>query len=222
MHQFSGAARSVEGQAVKWVKPQDLISYDFPAANWPIITAARLPSFYAILGGNSRAEVEQNLCKMLANGIQLIQLRTKDFVSAELQAMLKDLYPLCQQAGAELLLNSDVRKLVDFECGGVHLTSRHLLALEQRPDVPGWVAASCHFRGELLHAQAIGVDFIVLAPVKKTRSHPDAIPLGWQAFANLVKGINIPVYALGGMNLDDLPRANQAGAQGIAGISAFL
>ena len=222
VHKFSGKAVSCEGQEIKWVRPKALTRYQFPAANQPIITAARLPAYYAILDGHVGFDVEQNLHKMLDNGIRLIQLRSKNLSPIDLQLLLKAIYPLCQQAGATMLLNSDIRHLVKFEWGGVHLTSRHLLALEQRPLTTGWVAASCHSRNDLLHAQLIGVDFAVLAPVKKTKSHPDTTPIGWQAFSDLVAGVNIPVYALGGMQIDDLTQANRAGAQGIAGISAFL
>ncbi len=36
---FSGEARGLEGQAVRWVKPGKLHDYDFPAANYPILQA---------------------------------------------------------------------------------------------------------------------------------------------------------------------------------------
>lgn len=219
---FSGEVVSCHGQKIRWVRPEELMDYTFPDANQTIITAARLPGYYAILAGRKPSDTERKLQTMLGNGIRLVQLRTKDFTSAELQATLETCYPLCQDADAKLLLNSDLQQSAQLQCDGVHLTSRHLLALKQRPAVSGWLAASCHCRSELLHAQAIGVDFAVLAPVNKTSSHPDAIPLTWQGFSDLVAVVNIPVYALGGMKVTDLLQANQAGGQGIAGISAFL
>ncbi len=220
---FSGAVVSCQGQEIRWVRPELLNEYTFPAANRTIITAARLPAHYAILAGNSPADTECQLQTMLDNGIRLIQLRTKNFTRAELQSTVKACYPLCQDAGAELLLNSDIQQSAQWQCDGVHLTGRHLMALTQRPNINAcWVAASCHDPSELLHAQTIGVDFVVLAPVKKTTSHANAKPLGWQNFSELVAAVNIPVYALGGMEVNDLIQAHQMGAQGIAGISAFL
>jgi 8-oxo-dGTP diphosphatase len=55
--------------------------------------------------------------------------------------------------------------------------------------------------------------------VAPTSSHPDAAPLGWEAFSRLCAGVNLPVYALGGMRVQDLARARQAGAQGLAMVS---
>jgi len=60
-----------------------------------------------------------------------------------------------------------------------------------------------------------------LSPVAATASHPDAESLGWEGFAELVLPISLPVYALGGLGTQDLPRAFEHGAQGIAGIREF-
>ena len=45
--------------------------------------------------------------------------------------------------------------------------------------------------------------------------------LGWEKFRNLVSKVKIPIYALGGMKLNDLEKAQVNGAAGIAGISMF-
>jgi 8-oxo-dGTP diphosphatase len=47
------------------------------------------------------------------------------------------------------------------------------------------------------------------------------MPLGWDAAKEVVDRINIPVYFLGGMGLEDLEKTLDLGAQGIAGVSAF-
>ena len=71
--------------------------------------------------------------------------------------------------------------------------------------------------GELEHAVKIDADSCVLGPVR--RGHGDAAPLGWDSFAALASQTPIPVYALGGIKLEDLPAARRNGAQGIALIS---
>lgn len=44
-----GEPAGMEGQALRWVAPEDLTTLQFPAANIPIITAVQLPDYYAIL-----------------------------------------------------------------------------------------------------------------------------------------------------------------------------
>ena len=70
-------------------------------------------------------------------------------------------------------------------------------------------------------ASRLQLDFAVLSPVLKTTSHPDAEPLGWHRFAELVELVNLPVYSLGGMQPDLLETAWGFGAQGIAGVTGF-
>jgi len=82
------------------------------------------------------------------------------------------------------------------------------------------VTASCHDEIELARAAEIGADAVVLGPVAATRSHPDAVPMGWDRFAELCR-LTVPaVYALGGMRPEMLAQARHCGAHGLAMISA--
>ena len=220
VEQFSGEAKSLEGQPFKWVTPAELEHYAFPAANQPIITAARLPHYYAILDDADEALLLTNLQKILNRGIKLIQARLKNLSPAAVAKFIEQAYPLCKQQQAVLLMNSAVDCSVEVD--GIHLTSRDLMALTARPENSKWLAASCHNLEQLQHAQNIGVDFVVLAPVLPTQTHPGAAVLGWEQFAELVAKVNLPVYALGGMTKSSLITARQCGGQGIAAIRAFL
>ena len=226
---FSGDAKSCEGQPFKWVNTGELANHAFPTANRPIITAAQLPPYYAILDDVDESQLLTNLHKILIRGIKLIQLRLKTLHTDAIKNFIEQAYPLCKQQGASLLINSAVKNAEDFAVDGIHLTSRHLMSIIKRPAFPRgtsekahWVAASCHNLLELQHAQKIGVDFAVLAPVLATKTHPETEPLGWEQFAKLVSKTNLPVYALGGLSESSLDMTRQAGGQGVAAIRAFL
>jgi 8-oxo-dGTP diphosphatase len=221
--QFTGEPHSAENQPIQWVNPSDLKNYAFPAANLAIITAAQLPPYYAILDDSviDARYAMRTLQTFLASGLKLIQARLKNLSTEDSHAFIKQATLLCQQHGAILLINSAVKQ-ADNLADGLHLTSYDLMAMQSRPAHVQWLAASCHNRAELQHAEHIGVDFVVLAPVLATQTHPDTAPLGWQQFAELVNQCNLPVYALGGQTLADLTTAQHAGGQGIAAIRAFL
>lgn len=221
VNQFSGIATACEGQAMQWVEPHRLSEYAFPAANQPIIAAARLPDRYAILEGHSTAQVLNNLGKIIENHVSLLQLRIKSLPTTEVDAVYQTVSAICHQQSISLLINSDL-EIADAKANGIHLSSRALMNSEIRPMNHDWVAASCHNLQELQHAQNIGVDFAVLAPVLPTSTHPRATPLGWKNMEELIGQINMPIFALGGLGLDDIDRVVNAGGQGIAGISAFL
>jgi 8-oxo-dGTP diphosphatase len=221
VHAFGGTAAPHEGQPMRWVAPQQLQEFAFPAANQAIIKAVMLPDSYAILEGSDRDQIEQRLQRIIANRVSMLQLRIKALPSNELARVYALVADQCRNSGIRLFLNSDL-PLANATADGLHLSSRSLLASSSRPGGYQWIGASCHNLNELQHAERIGVDFAVLAPVLPTTTHPNAVPLGWQGFSELVEQVNIPVYALGGLGTAHLQQALSAGAQGIAGISAFL
>ena len=222
---FRGEACGREGQTIAWVFGGRLKKYAFPEANRPIIAAARLPECYAILDfeQGDGAALRQNLHRILAQGIRLIQLRAKCLPAAQYSALAADVCRTAAHHSVTILLNAEPEQIVRAGAAGVHLTGRRLMQMKERPlDENYWVAASCHTLEELKQAERLKLDFVVLSPVLPTATHPEATPLGWNAFEALVAQVNIPVYALGGLALSDVRRAQEAGAQGIASIRAFL
>jgi len=218
---FSGSAKGCLGQPIRWVAPSELSQFTFPAANRPIVTAALLPPYYAILDDQVSRDLSEDLRQFLANGVKLLQARLKTSSRARVAKFLSEAYPLCREHDCLLLINS-AADFGDATADGLHLTANDLMALRERPWGWKWLGASCHTLADLEHAEKIGADFAVLAPVLPTRTHPGVTALGWNRFAALTGQINIPVYALGGLGKDDLNAARAAGAQGIAGIRAFL
>jgi 8-oxo-dGTP diphosphatase len=220
---FAGEAHGREGQAIAWLEPRELPCLDFPAANRPIVTAARLPAIYLVTPEpHNRVQFLNRLEGLLDSGIQLLQLRAKSLAPTAYADLAKRVAALCSQTGARLLLNAPPSLVTEAGAAGVHLTAARLMALTERPLAERqWVAASCHNEKELAHARRIGVDFVVVAPVLATASHPTAQRLGWQGLRNLTDQADLPVYALGGMTFAHLTTAWDHGAQGIAAISAL-
>lgn len=221
---FSGEPHGLEGQPVEWVAPEALPEREFPAANRPIVNAVRLPDRYLVTGGPA-GDPHRFLARLdqaLAGGVRLVQLRAKGLPEAEYLRLAGQALECCRGFGARLLLNAPPGWVERVGADGVHLDSRRLASLGQRPlDSRYWVAASCHDARELARAEAIGCDFAVLSPVLPTTSHPGAPTLGWEGFAELADAARIPVYALGGVGPADIPRAHGLYAQGIAAIRSL-
>lgn len=223
VHEFSGMPTGREGQPVAWVPADRLRDFSFPAANAPIITAARLPERYAIVNEPSEEGLPDLLRQMRAAGIRLVQLRAKSLRPESFRRLAARAAEACASLGVDLLLNADPVLAQESGARGIHLDSRRLRTLRERPLGSNyWVAASCHDIAELKMAEDLALDFAVLSPVCATASHPGATPLGWERFRALAAAVNMPVYALGGMNLDCLPKARQNGARGIAGIRGII
>ena len=222
---FTGEPSGQENQRVVWVPVGDLNQYNFPEANLPIITALRLPEHYAILedGQGNPAAIESAFERILEKDVSLVQFRGKHLKEIQYRDLAKNLSRRARNLGIDLVLNAEPNLVSEMDAAGVHLNSSRLMKTESRPlGAEYWVSASCHNLEELEQAQKIGVDFVVLGPVCQTITHPGAKPLGWVRFTELMQQINIPVFALGGLSLDDLWKVRKNGGQGIAGIRAFI
>ena len=221
--EWRGEPRPLEGQALRWDAPRSLDPRDFPAADVPMLTALRLPATYVISDEPASAAVFlDTLDRCLARGERLIQLRAKRMHQNELGLLTSEAAARCDRLGVELLVNATPMQARDWGAHGVHLSSDRLMQLASRPLPSGClVAASCHDERELAHAREIGVDFVVLSPLRSTVSHPEAMPLGWTGFTSLARRANLPVYALGGVTPDDLYAVREARGFGVAGIGAF-
>ncbi len=230
---FAGQPHGREGQQIEWVAPEHLLERAYPAANWPIVTAVRLPSLYLITPEprNGTADFLRALEQSLRGGrsgeslhgsIRLVQLRVKTLAGDDYKRLAEQSLHLCRRYQAQLMLNAPPQLAQELGADGVHLDSTRLMTLDERPLTRDlWVAASCHNATELAHACRIGVDFAVVSPVLETASHPGAQTLGWTGLRALTEQATVPVYALGGMTPGHLLQAWAHGAQGIAGIGAL-
>jgi 8-oxo-dGTP diphosphatase len=220
---FTGSPAGRQGQPLRWVEPDALPGYAFPAANRPIVAAARLPDRYLITPDcDHQASFLESLKAAVGRGCRLVQLRAPALAPDAFETLARAAIAVCHALGARILLNAAPEVAVGLGADGVHLSAHQLRTLAARPvGEQIWCAASCHDQEELARAQAIGVDFAVLSPVRPTATHPDARPLGWPGFKRLVAAAPFPVYALGGVGPADLPQAFAARAQGVAAIRSL-
>lgn len=220
---FTGIAASSTEQAVKWVCLSELSNYNFPLANKSILKCLSLSTYYAITGKfQNKEDYIFHFTRCLNKGIKLIQLRYTADNSEALISLANISKSLCEKENAKLVVNADADFLQRCDVDGIHLNSHRLFQYSSRPINPDKIlVASVHNINELQQAIKIEADFVVVSPVLKTTSHPDAIPLGWDGFEEIISHSSIPVFALGGMKQDILPKVKQYGAFGIAAISEF-
>lgn len=213
-----------EGQEAHWAEIAGLRPSDFPEADRPILRRLQLPPLY-LISAVARFGLDgfyARLERALRAGARLVQLREPQLEPEIYGNYARAIAALCRRHGARLMLNTDPSRIIDCGAEGVHLNSRRLNQFDVRPLGPDLlVGASCHDPEELGRAQALSADLVVLSPVQATSSHIDDAPLGWERFAALCKQTHVPVYALGGMRTEDLPRARAAGAVGVAMISGI-
>jgi 8-oxo-dGTP diphosphatase len=234
VHSFQGEAIGKEGQPIQWINVNNLLNYTFPDANQSILSSCRLPSFYFITPEyETLALALIGVKEQLDRGVSLFLLRQPKLDVETYYLWVETITDSLPATRGMMLLSGHFDfsgngclgddYLEDGRVGGLHLPFYRAAQLSSRPvSCSKWFGVSCHNIDEIKHAQAIGADFITISPVLHTATHPEAIPLGWDEFNDLVRQANIPAYALGGMMEEYYQKALDVGAQGIAGIRMFL
>lgn len=205
--------------ALSWERADALHVGPMLPANGPILKALRLPRVMGITAAGTIGTVPQLdlIDGALARGLRLIQLRERSMSDSEREGFAREVMVRARRAGALVVINGDHELARVLGADGVHLTSCELALANSRPDFE-WVGVSCHTRDELEHASGIGVDYAVLGAVRSTPTHPGRPGIGWETFSNLKRGLPLPVFALGGLGIEDMTSARRAGAHGIAAI----
>lgn len=220
---FHGQPRGLEGQPVEWCPVSQLHKRSFPAANLPICRALAIPFFMAI---TPQLESPDALLELLDHyverDIKLVQLRQKALDAGEYSHWFALATAHLKNTPVRLLFNHDNAEPNSPACS-VHASAARLRSLDRRPVADSALfSASCHDLEELQLACTLGVDFVTLSPVRPAAKYSDTDLLGWEGFRQLRRQVQLPVFALGGMQINDRSAAMAAGASGIASISAFL
>ncbi len=221
----SVAKVGLDGQALRLVPPARLHRLPMPPADIEFAFQLGLPRQYVI-----SSEPEQNpdwldrIQQSLQRGQRLFLLRSKAQSLSDLRALATKARDRIAAFGGDLLVQDDADLAIQWRMGGLSLTSAKLMRCKARP-VPQtmYFAASCHDAKELEHAQRIGCDFVTLAPIQATATHPDAAPMGLTKLAEHCREFpNLRIFALGGMGLVNAAEVTAAGAWGSAGITGYF
>jgi thiamine-phosphate pyrophosphorylase len=171
--------------------------------------------------------------RWIAEGVEFIQLREKDLPAAVLadiaRKILNDIKLL--DSPTKLLVNSRSDIAIASGAHGVHLTSSRgeLTSMQIRSLyvsaalAPPLITVSCHTLDEVYRARQEGVDAILFAPVFEKALPGETIAgTGLDRLGSACTVASpLPVYALGGVTMENAPRCLEAGAAGIAGIRLF-
>ena len=212
---WDGEPRPLEDQAIAWQRVEAPEVSPMLPANAPVLAALALPAVM-VVSRAAESGMEAWVLALAARAAQeklLVQVREKGVERLRVQHFLSRVLARAEPFGSRVVVNSDCGSFP--QSGGVHLTAKALMAAGGRP-AGALVGASCHDERELARAAELGLDYVVVGPVKATASHPQAAPLGWERFEALVRGLPMPAYALGGLTRADLADARRRGGHGVA------
>jgi thiamine-phosphate pyrophosphorylase len=181
-------------------------------------------SLYVVLDRTAARgrDLVELLALALAGGSRMIQLREKEWPSGRLLPLAEKLRAACAAAGATFIVNDRVDLALAVGADGVHLGQDDLPARAARPLLrPGMILGiSTHSVQQARAAQADGADYVAVGSMFATTSKADFQLVGPDLMRKLRGEIRVPLIGIGGITPDNVSEVIQAGADGVAVISA--
>lgn len=160
----------------------------------------------------------------LKGGVQIIQLREKNASAKEFIELAKKIKELCSLYDAVFIINDrvDIAHIVGSD--GVHLgqedidinSARHMLGQD------AIIGISTHSPEQAQAAMRAGADYIGVGPVFETPTKPGRKAVGLEYVKWASNNVNIPWFAIGGINLDNADEVINSGASRIAVVRAVI
>lgn len=162
---------------------------------------------------------------VLEGGCRWIQLRMKDNLSLE---TARELVKLCAPYQAQLCIDDDVQMALESGATAVHLGKNDMPVdqacelVHQSGKTDFLIGATANTFEDICHAARLGASYIGLGPFRFTQTKKKLSPiLGLDGYKRILEqcreaGITLPVYAIGGIEIEDIPALMKTGITGIA------
>jgi len=161
---------------------------------------------------------------LVSGGIDLLQLRAKNLPAIEIERLAKQVHAITAQHGVPLVINDHPEIARNARSEGVHLGQDDMSIADARKIVGAECAVgkSTHSLDQAIRAFYEGADYIGFGPLFATPTKPDYPPIGLDEIGKVHEAVRIPVFCIGGIKLDNLPKVIEAGARRVVIVSGLL
>ena len=157
----------------------------------------------------------------LEGGCRWIQLRMKDATDDEVRPIAIEVQKWCKEADATFIIDDRVQLVKELHADGVHLGKNDMPIQEARQILgDGFIIGGTANTLEdvISHAKA-GADYIGCGPFRYTTTKQRLSPiLGLEGYRHIIDGMKeaLPIVAIGGITIPDIPDIMKTGVTGIA------
>jgi thiamine-phosphate pyrophosphorylase len=173
------------------------------------------------IGESDAASVAE---QMIEGGVDLLQLRAKGKSLDELAGHAARLHELTAKFSTPLIVNDHAEIASQMPVEGVHVGQDDdpIEVARRKARRPVLIGKSTHSLGQALAAQREGADYIGFGPIFATPTKPEYAPIGLTDIRRVHAEISLPIFCIGGINIDNLQSVIDAGANRVVMVSALL
>ena len=159
----------------------------------------------------------------LKGGVTMLQLREKEADGKEFLEKAMNLRELTRKYGVKFIINDRIDIAMLCDADGVHLGQSDIPAKEARKLMPGKIiGVSCRTVEEAEKSKEDGADYLGVGDIFGTQTKLDAKRVSLDTLKDIKEKVNLPITAIGGLNLDNLDYVKKCNIDGYAVISAIL
>ncbi|MFV8336981.1 thiamine phosphate synthase [Flavobacterium sp. RSP29] len=174
--------------------------------------------------GNTVEEQLHNIRKALDNGCDWIQVRFKNQNAREVFTLAEAVKIVCKEYLATFIINDNVFLAQQLDTDGVHLGLSDMKVEEARVLLGKTkiIGGTANTFEDVLQRTAEDCDYIGLGPFQFTATKKNLSPIlgleGYQLISDKmkIKKNQIPIYAIGGITLENVESLMETGIYGIA------
>ncbi len=185
-----------------------------------------LPFLYTFIDRSivAEGEVAGTAAALVEGGSGMIQYRAKDIPVQEMRRDLASVIPAAEKAGIPLIVNDLPELAAETGAGGVHLGSSDAdpSAAREMLGPARIIGLSVRTQGEIAAAPLELLDYLAVGAIFTTSTKEDAVVTGLDMIASAKQSTSLPVVAIGGIGTKNARSVLDAGADGLAVISAVL
>ena len=179
----------------------------------------------------NRALVQGDFFKQMQKVIQLhphaVILREKDLSDEEYEVLAEKLLSLCKEEKVDCFLHSRISVAYRLGCKRIHLSIPSLEAMDEEKYSQlkkefQEISVSCHSMEDVEMAVKKGATQIILGTIFETECKKGLKGKGLDFVREICKACPVPVYAIGGINMERLQMVMEAGAAGGCMMSGFM
>jgi len=162
--------------------------------------------------------------QMVEGGVDLIQLRGKGKSIDELVVLVSEIHEITARSNTPLIVNDHAEIAAQVPVEGVHVGQEDdsILVAREKAGRDLIVGKSTHSLAQAHTAQSEGANYIGFGPIFATPTKPDYPPIGLGDITQVHLDVGMPVFCIGGINIDNLQQVIDAGAKRVVMVSALL
>jgi thiamine-phosphate pyrophosphorylase len=170
------------------------------------------------------ADVERVTRAMIEGDVDLIQLRAKTQSLEEIVEVAGTLHQITSAAAIPLIVNDYAEVAAQVPIEGVHLgqDDDSLSHARKKAGRDVLLGKSTHSLEQAMAAQHEGASHIGFGPIFATPTKPDYHPIGLNGIKRVHHEVNVPIFCIGGIRIDNLGQLIAAGAKRVAIVSGLL